>query len=136
MEMFEKASKLRLTFDSGRGTLSHQDLWALPLKASSGMPSLDSLARRLHNAIEDYGGQKSFVDDDSETPELEELKFKFEVVKHVIKVRLEEKKAEKAKKEREKKKAQILKVIESKQNEKLLASSIEELQKMVKELDD
>lgn len=130
MEKFEKASRMKLRFDVSMGSLSVEDLWDIPLVAKNKV-SLDSIAKDLNRRIKESDNE-SFVVKTYKTDEVLELKF--EIVKHIIDVRLEEQdKAEKEKVSRAKKQ-QIMGLISQKKNEQLLGSSIEELEKMLNEL--
>ncbi len=126
---FEKASQRKLRFDTARGRLSVEDLWDLPLKGAD--ISLDALAIALHQQIRSED-EVSFVDDPPEPNE--ELRLRFAVIKRVIEVRLEEKKAAEAAEEKRQLKQQILGIIKDKENEDLKEASIEELQARLEDL--
>lgn len=85
MELFEKATKQRLRFKGQNGVLNTEDLWSLTL------PNLDFIAKDLNKQIQDK--EVSFIGDTSEEDKI--LNLKFEVVKHIIGVKLEEKEAAK-----------------------------------------
>lgn len=83
MDMFEKASRVKLRFPSPVGPLMVEDLWDLPLSAArAARPSLDGVARAVHAELRilDEG---SFVDDGPD-PRRAALDLMMEVVKHVI----------------------------------------------------
>jgi hypothetical protein len=127
--MFEKATRLKLRFESVRGFLTVEDLWDLPLQTtrSNGI-SLDILAIDLNRQIKD-AATTSFVED---TPKAnEELQLKFDIVKHIIDVKKAENAAVVDQRERAAKKARILEIIAKKQDASLESTSIEELQAMV-----
>jgi hypothetical protein len=58
----------------------------------------------------------------------------FEIVKHIIKVKLAEREAAKVIKENAAKKQQILELIHQKKNESLASMPVEELEKMLTDL--
>ncbi len=132
MSLFEKASRLKLRFDSPKGQLTVEDLWNLPLSSKSGAANLDDIARGLHRLLKD-DANVSFVDtakpvDDSAN------QLKFDLVKHVIDTRLIEQKAEADARSKAAQKLRILEIMENKKNTKLENSSMEELQAMLASL--
>jgi hypothetical protein len=129
--IFEKASRLKLTFSTSRGVLSHQDLWDLPLQSSTGKVNLDEIARDLFRQIKS-DDNISFVETNHKTDFLTQLMF--DVVKHIIDTRLAEAKQATDEKERADKKQKLLAIIADRQDEKLRSMSLKDLQKMVAEL--
>jgi len=127
--MFEKAIRNKLRFDTNRGMVTTEDLWDMPLTHGTGF-SLDNIAKDLHREIE--AEEKSFVEENTKENEL--LALGFDVVKHVIKVKLEEQKAVKKAMETRERKAKILAIMADKQDESLKESSMDDLQKMLDEL--
>ena len=126
--MFEKAARLKLRFTTPVGDLSAEDLWDLPLASRAGKANLDDLARALHQQIE-QAPTVSFVKPTEPVSVIPQLKF--DLVLHIIKVKLaEQEAAQKAQTTRERKQ-QIMALIEQKKNDALGASSIDELQAML-----
>lgn len=128
--MFEKAARFKLRFETPLGNLSVEDLWDLPLTSNRNV-SLDDVARNLHRSIKE-AEEESFVV--KATSANEKLQLGFDIVKHIIEVRLAENEAEKTKAENKAKKQKLLSLIADKQDESLKASSVEELQAMVEAL--
>lgn len=129
--MFEKASRLKLRFDTPKGLISVEDLWDLPLSSTTGKANLDDVARSLHQQLKDTE-EVSFVT--PTTTDNQPMKLGFEIVKHIISVRLAEKaEREQAAANREKKQ-KIMAIIEQKQDAALSALSVEELNKLVASL--
>ena len=129
--MFEKASRLKLRFNTKNGNLSAEDLWDIPLLTTNNALSLDDMAKELNRELK-ASQEESFVIQKTAGDEIVELKF--ELVKHVISVKLDE--AEEARKaaENQIKKDRILEIIDQKKDEKLLGMSMKDLKKMVREL--
>lgn len=126
--MFEKAARLKLRFSTPVGELTAEDLWDLPLTSRVGKANLDDLARTLHQQIE-QAPTVSFVKPTESVNVIPQLKF--DIVLHIIKIRLaEQEAAQKAQATRERKQ-QIMALIEQKKNDALGASSIDELQAML-----
>lgn len=129
--MFEKATRTKLRFDTSRGLISVEDLWDLPLTSGVGKLNLDDLARGLDAEIK-QGAGISFVTEASTVSE--KLKLKFDLVLHVITVKLAENKAALAVRANAEKKQQLLGIIAQKESEQLLGSSLDELKAMVASL--
>ena len=126
--MFEKAGRMRLRFGSARGSITVEDLWALPLISRKGNFSLDDLAKRLSKEVKD-SSEESFVMKRSRTNAA--LDLKFEIVKHIIKVRLDELEQKENAANLLFKKKKILEIIAGKEDEELAGKSVEDLKKLV-----
>lgn len=127
--MFEKASRLKLRFDTPLGKLSAEDLWDLPLSAPAGKANLDDLAKALDKQLKDAGSAKSFVT--KAKPEDEVAQLRFDLVLHVIQTKLAENAAAAKARETAEEKQQILGIIAEKEKEALKGKSVSELRKMV-----
>lgn len=125
VNLFEVASRTKLRFASVVGQLCVEDLWTIPLSAVSGKVSLDSIAIELNKELK--GTEESFV---TNTKKDEVVKLKFELVKHIIGVRVEENRKKTEEAQRKAKLANIDDLITQKQNEQLANLSLEELQKL------
>lgn len=75
MNIFERASRAKLRFESGKGQLSTEDLWTLSLT------SLDSIAKSVNKKIKDQG-EESFIEEKSNEDTEEVLRL--DILKHVI----------------------------------------------------
>lgn len=128
-EIFEKASRLKIRFDTPAGRFSVEDLWDLPL-TSTGKVCLDSIALGLHRQIKNQP-EVSFVGVREEDPKLQ---IQFELVMHVIKVRLEEKKQFENRRLKESKRQKLMELIARKEDASLEDKSVEELLQMVESL--
>ena len=131
--MFAKATRLKLRFDTPKGQLSAEDLWDLPLTSQTGKANLDDLARGLDRQIRDAGNDVSFVNPSSQK-ESTELQLKFDIVKHIIDVRVAERQEAETKKATSERKQTLLAIIAQKENAELQGASLEDLRKMVEAL--
>lgn len=122
VNIFEAASRLKLRFDSNVGLITVEDLWTLPLSHTSKV-SLDGIAVALNKELK--GSEESFV---TNAKKDEIVKLKFDIVKYVIDVRLEENKKKTEEVQRKAKLENIDQLIAQKQNEKLANLSLEELE--------
>ncbi len=129
--MFEQAVRLKLRFDTARGFLSVEDLWDLPLTHHQRTDTLNDIAKALNREL------KESADEDFVNPTAkpnDRLKLAFDIVKHIIDVRLAENDAIRLTAERKEKKARLLELIARKQDDDLASKSIEELTAMVESL--
>lgn len=122
MADFEKASRLKLRFDTAVGQISVEDLWELPLTSEMRV-SLDGIARSLHKQLQD--ATVSFVEPKS-SDETDQLRF--DIVKHVIDTKLAERDKAKLERERAAKKQRILEIMAAKDDEGLKGMTREELE--------
>ena len=128
--LFEKASKLKLRFASDKGLLSVEDLWDLPLTAATNA-SLDGVAKSISTRLKEYESE-SFV---ISTPNSNSvLQLKMDIVKYIIKVRLEELDMAKTAAVAKLKKQQIMAIIVDKESEVLKGASLDDLRRMIAEL--
>lgn len=119
MNIFEKATRLKLRFQSTRGMLTVEDLWDIELT------SLDKLAIIYKKRL---GRSESFLDTEDKD-ELTELSF--ELCKYIIEARLQEAKEKEDAKAAYDRKQKILSLISEKKDDELKGKSIEELQEMI-----
>jgi len=124
--IFERASRLRIRFESSKGLLTVEDLWVLPLtsKDNKGKVNLDDIARGLHREIQ-AAGDVSFVKPASDLDE--KLSVAFEVVKHVISVLMAERDAAVLEAQRQEKRKVLLAALAEAENKELTSGSIAEL---------
>lgn len=123
--MFEQASRQKLRFQSSIGQLSVEDLWDLPLTSKSKV-SLDGLAVQINRQLKDEQ-QESFV-----TPVTSgsDLQVKLDILKHIIRVKMDENQARLQENERAEKRRKIADIIARKEDQSLEGLSIEELRAM------
>jgi hypothetical protein len=126
-ELFERASRAKLRFETTTGTLTVEDLWQLPLSSERHL-SLDDVAKATHRELQE-AKETSFVE--APTAGNTELQLRFDVVKHVIDVKLAERDEAKTRAENKAKKQRLLELIAEKKDEGLKAASVEELEAMV-----
>lgn len=128
--MFEKASKLKLRFETERGNVTTEDLWDIPLVAPNNM-SLDHIAKTLSRALKE-DEEESFVI--AKSTKNYDLELKFEIVKHIIKYKLQEKEKRENEAANKLKKEKILSILADKEDDALKGKSVASLKKMLDEL--
>jgi hypothetical protein len=128
--MFEKATRLKLRFPSPKGALSIEDLWDLPLTSANG-PNLDKIAQALNRELKESANESFVV---RTTAVNTALQLKFDIVKHIIDIKLVEEEASKTRRENKQKKDKIMEIFARKQDAALENLTVEELQKKLDEL--
>lgn len=127
MNNFEKATRLRLRFETSRGNLNVEDLWRLPLV------ELDKLAIALNKQLKE-SSKESFIKAKSKDNKLLELRF--DIVKHIIETLLSEDEEKKKAADKRAKREQLLELIAKKKNQELEGKSLEELEAELTKLED
>lgn len=123
--MFDKATRLKLRFNSNKGQLSVEQVWDLSLNALNEMAK--GLSRELKAASvddEDFIGNNTSVDS--------QLQLRFDIVKSIISTKLKERDDSLSAAEKREHNQAILELIKKKQQEELAGKSLEELQALLK----
>ncbi len=132
MDIFERAARCKLRFNSAIGDLSVEYLFDLPLVATPGRPCLDGLAREVYGELKGIE-EISFVETKPD-PRKTELTLKLDILKHII----ESKKADVAAAENRVKRIELRKqlteALAAKQGDVLKSMSVEDIQKKLEEL--
>lgn len=123
--IFEYATRNKVRF-SFRGLISVEDLWDLSLT------NLDSIYKEL-NKQSKQSEEESLLNIKTQEDEL--LNVQIEIVKHIVSVKLAEKEAREKASAKKAQKQKIMSIIAAKQDEALQNSSIDDLKKMLDELD-
>ncbi len=129
MSIFERASRSKLRFASVKGGIGMtiEDLWDLPLQSSTGRVNLDDIARALNRQLKAADGDVSFVDPERKSDERVQLAF--DIVRHVINVKLAENAAHREAHDKAAKKQRILEIIAAQDDKALMEKPREELLK-------
>ena len=128
--LFEKASRQKLRFETVRGVVSVEDLWEAPLTSKNGY-SLDDIAKGINRELKDTK-EESFVEPSSTGSTTLELKL--EILKHIIKTRQEENEAKSKAQERRAIKQRLLEELEKRKDSKYEGMSEEDLRKELESL--
>lgn len=132
MDIFEQAARKKLRFETNRGSISAEDLFDLPLTAQSGF-SLDGIGRaaaaELRSITED-----SFVETKPD-PRKADLTLKVDLIKHVIAVKQETKKAADERAARQAKRQLLLETLAAKEVDEIKGKSKEDILKELAEID-
>lgn len=125
VNIFEKASRLKLRV-AFKGHLRVEDLWDLPLE------QLDELYGELSEQL-DGTKRKSLLGKKTEADELAALTV--EIVTHILKTKQAEQDERKTKAAKAARRRELTALLADKQNEELRGKSVEEIQKMLEELE-
>lgn len=128
--MFDIATRNKLRVATQVGHISVEDLWDLPLTSNGRSLNLDDIAIELNKQVKATADQVSFVNPTKDATN-ESLLLAFDIVKHIISVKVAERDAAAVRKELHDKKQRILSLIDQKKNEKLAEKTVEELEAMV-----
>ena len=123
--MFEKATRLKVRWDSTKGPLSVEDLWDLKLE------ELNILAKNLNKELKTEE-EDDFLNEVSEVDEVTKLKFK--IVIQILETKKAEKKAREGAANRKIQKDKILDILAKKESDSLEGKSEKELKKMLEDL--
>ena len=123
-KMFEFALKNKVRFPY-KGLVSVEDLWDLSVR------DLDGIFKTLNAQVKKSQEESLLA---TKTKEDETLSVQIEIVKHIVKTKLDEAETAKQSKELKEKKQKIMEIIAAKQDESLHNASVEELQAMLNNL--
>lgn len=123
MSIFKQASQQKLRIQTGRGPLTVEQLWDLPVE------ELDVLAVSLDEEHKNSKG-KSFLTKVSVKDKT--VKLKFDIVLEILNTKVEENNALTETKENKAHNEKILALIADKEQDELKGKSVAELQKMLK----
>jgi phosphoribosylanthranilate isomerase len=126
MNIFEKATRLKLRFQSNSGMLNVEDLWDLDLSNERRTVDLNRLAKSLNKKIKE-NDEFDFVSEKSSEDQI--LKLKFDIVLHIIDVKKDERAKTIDRTKRKLKEEKIMEIINQKKDEDLNNKSISELEK-------
>ena len=124
-ELFIVASRQKFRFPF-KGVATVEDLWDL------GVRDLDTIFKVL-NSQKKQAQEESLLSTKSKEDAV--LEAKIEIVKYIVATKLEEAEQKRIRAEQREKKNRIAEILADKQDEELRGKSVEELQKMLGELD-
>lgn len=122
--MFEIATRTKMRFPF-KGLVSVEDLWDLSVR------DLDNIFKTLNAQVKKSQEDSLLA---TKTKEDETLSIQIEIVKHIVKTKLDEAETAKQSKELKEKKQKIMEMIAEKKDEALRNASVEELQAMLANL--
>lgn len=123
--IFEYAVRNKLRFPF-KGLITAEDLFDLSLN------NLDSIYKTLNKQIKEQEEESLLT---TKTDANTALEIKLAIIRHIVEVKLEEKEAREREYAKKIQKQKIMSVIATKEDEALLNSSVEDLKKMLDELE-
>ncbi len=126
-DLFKRAAKDKVRFDSTKGSLSAEDLFDLSLE------SLDVIAKRVNKQLKTEG-EESFIGKKSRTNT--ELELKLDILKDVIKTKQDEDEARKTRAEKREKLENLKVLLADKELEEFKGKSKDEILKEITELEE
>lgn len=126
MSIFEKATRKKLRFATSKGLITTEDLWDLSLE------SLDNVAKRLNKEVKE-SAEESFIKKRSVAST--NLQLSFDVVKHIIDVKLKEKEEKLLAVEKAQRKQLLTDLIQKKELSSLEEKTLDELKKELESID-
>jgi hypothetical protein len=133
MDNFEYATRNKIRFASSKGALTTEQLWDVPLRSKDEF-NLNAVAKVASVALK-QAEEDNFVDQDRRLRN-DPLSVAFEVVRHVIKIKLEEEEAAKKRVQNRQEKEKLLAILAEKQAGKLSELSESDLQRRIAALEE
>ena len=124
-DLFQEATRLKLRYQTSKGSINTEDLWELSLT------SLNDLAKELNKQCRELE-EESFIDEKSSNDK--RLEIAFELVKYIIRYKLNEKNNQQIEKERLTKKEQLISILRTKEEQELTQLSMEQIKEMLNNL--
>ena len=125
-DLFVMATRQKFRFPF-KGVANVEDLWDMNVR------DLDTVFKAL-NAQKKQDDEESLLA--TKSKEADVLDAKIEIVKHIVKTKLEEAEQRRTRAENKKKKDRIAEILADKRYEELRGKSTEELEKMIAEMDE
>ena len=126
MNIFEIASRRHFRFQSGKGLLTVEDLWSVPL--TQGAANLDDIAKQINRNIKAEADESFVKVRTVKSQATKDEEVKLEIVKHIIAVRLQEQEEKDQAAEKREQKARLDALIERKREGALESMTLEELE--------
>ena len=128
MDIFEKAARLHLRFNSRVGEITVEDLFDLPLTSKTGKMNLDDIGRAIRKELKN-ADDVSLVDPADAADAT--IQLRFDIVKYIIDSRIEDNKKEAKKREDAEKRQKIMALIADRKDQDLKGKPLEELEAML-----
>jgi hypothetical protein len=128
-DIYKRASKFGLRFQSPQGLLTVEDLWRIPLQSARGGTNLDDVSKALNKKLKNDDSDFSLIDKEKQSDPLVQLQF--DIVKDIIESRLAERDEKAKEKDEAERRQKIMGIIAEKKDQNLLNMPIEELEKLL-----
>lgn len=128
--LFITATKNRYRYTSPHGVITTEDLWHLNTR------DLDVVYKKLKEELKQVDGEDSLLRDESNNAAIEWLNTKIEIVKYIVKEKLDAAKRAEEAKSNAAKRQRIMELIADKEDSALRDKTADELRKMLDDLVD
>jgi len=125
VDIFEKATRSKLRFETGAGFLGAEDLWDLPLS------KLNVIAVGVNREIKESGQETFLLESSSEN---ETLSLQFDIVLHILNTKKNEKELRSAAAEKAATKQKLLAALQRKEDAALEDMSAEDIRAEIDKL--
>lgn len=125
-DIFERATRCKLRFDSSVGDITAEQLWDLPLTAKGERSDLDKLARAVNTELKSIE-EGSFVTLRPD-PRKDELALKLDVLKRVIEAKLADKAAAEKAAQTAERKRKLMAALNAKEEQNLVGMTKEQIE--------
>lgn len=137
-KQFEQASRFDLRFPSTKGLLEVKDLWNLPrIHNNTAVVTLTVLIKNAYSVLQSktkLSDELAFLNENNKKQELDLDQLRFDILKYIYEVRVNEENATKDAKELKEELEKRLDAKYQKQEELMKNKSVEELDKEIAEL--
>lgn len=127
-DIFEQATRVKLRFESSKGSLSIEEVWDFSLTA------LDTLAKAVNKQLRE-AEEESFIPATHAPSVLSHDALRLALLKHILGVKVEERETARKKAEDSAKLARLKDILAAKADEAFQAMSQEEILKQITELE-
>ena len=124
-EIFERASRLALRFPTSKGEITTEDLWKLSLE------NLDAMARKIRKEINETSEESLLT---SKVQKTSKLQLAYDIIVHIVKVRLEEKDRKEKRQAQQQKLELLQETLMKKEIEKVTSMSEDDIRKTIADL--
>jgi len=136
MDLFQTATRKRYRFDTPQGPLSVEDLWSLPLQTKArNKASLDNVGMTIREELSRTTVESLIPSDVSDNSISQDLSNKFEIVKKIIAVKIEENKKSRDRMHALERKAFLEDLLMRKEQAEDEGRSAEDIKKEIKEIE-
>lgn len=129
-QLFETATREKYTFPSSKGELTVTELWDLPLTSKNNV-DLDTVAKAINKQLKE-SDEESFVT--ATTGKSKTLQMKLEVVKYIIKVKMDENEAKRTAADKLARKKVLMEALEQKQQQEILRMTPDQIKAELEKL--
>ncbi|MGJ4953125.1 hypothetical protein [Bradyrhizobium sp. HKCCYLS20291] len=130
-DLFLKASRIKLRFDTSKGPLAAEDLWDLPISSDRKL-NLADIALEAKGRLDKVSGLSFVKQPTKEIDQTDQLRF--DILRFIIETKQDENAAAVAARDNATKKQRLLQLIAEKEDDSLKGKSVDELRALAESL--